>query len=74
MQTRPLSAWAAEWAADHDVPADVVEDAARRHLEDLGELDGITRGEIHTWHLTASAARRLLDGLEVSRRRRGGQV
>ncbi len=69
MRTRPLSEWAAEWAAEHETPADVVEDAARRHLEDLGELEGITPGEIHTWHLTASAARTLLDGLEVSRRR-----
>jgi hypothetical protein len=69
METRPLSEWAAEWAAERDMPADVVGDQARRHLEDLGELDGITRGEIHAWQLTASAARTLLDGLEISRRR-----
>lgn len=70
MITRPLSEWAAEWAAEHDMSAHVVEAAADEHLQDLAELDGVPRGEIHTWHVTESAARRLLDGLELSRRRR----
>ncbi|MCZ2261602.1 hypothetical protein [Isoptericola sp. QY 916] len=70
MITRPLGEWAVLWADEHDVPVDVVEADARAHLEDLAELDGVPRGEIHTWHVTEAAARRLLDGLEVSRRRR----
>jgi hypothetical protein len=69
METRPLGEWVAEWAAEHGVPAEQVEAQARQHLEDLAALDGHAPGEIHTWRLTESAARRLLDGLEISRRR-----
>lgn len=69
METRPLREWAAEWAAEHGMAAELIEAEARKHLEDLAELDGHTPGEITTWRLTESAARRLLDGLEVSRRR-----
>jgi hypothetical protein len=72
MATRPLAAWATDWAAEHAMPVDVVEAEARTHLEDLAELDGTPRGEIQTWLMTESAARRLLDGLDLSRRRRTG--
>lgn len=68
--TRTLHEWVVEWASRHDVPAAIVESEAVAHLEALGELDGIRPGEIHTWHVTESAARRLLDGLEESRQRR----
>jgi hypothetical protein len=67
---RPLRDWVVEWAARHDTPVEVVEADAVAHLEALGALDGIEPGEIHTWHVTEGAARRLLDGLEESRRRR----
>jgi hypothetical protein len=70
MVTRPLAEWAAAWALEHGEPVDSVEAEARVHLEELAELDGTPRSEIETWLLTESAARRLLDGLDVSRRRR----